>query len=294
MTKPFENYIEKRVQNFNIKLENLLQNLEAPSQLKDSMKYSITAGGKRIRPVLVMASYEAFKTDIEKTYTIASALEMIHTYSLIHDDLPAMDDDDYRRGSPTNHKKFDEATAILAGDALLTYAFEIITDDMNLNIEEKLYAISKLSKASGPEGMIAGQILDIEAESKNVNLDELVTIHSKKTGALINFAVHLGAYLAGATREQLYYLDEYASNIGLLFQVQDDILDIIGDEDKIGKPVGSDEELDKSTYPNLLGLKGAKKYRDMYAKEAKVALYNAGIKDSYLKDLIDYIAHRDH
>lgn len=286
--------MEDRVEVFNEKLKGYLDLLNIPPQLKKSMTYSIDAGGKRVRPLLVMASYEAFEENYEKTYSTAAALEMIHTYSLIHDDLPAMDDDDYRRGKLTNHKVFDEATAILAGDALLTYAFEIISQDPKLTDKEKVHIIKKLSEASGPKGMVAGQTLDIEAETRTVELDELIEIHSKKTGALINFSVHIGAYLAGASEEELIHLDEYSANLGLLFQVQDDILDIIGDEEKLGKPVGSDEELDKSTYPSLLGLDGAKDYRDQYAEKAKTALIKAGINDSHLQGLIDYIAKRDY
>lgn len=286
--------MEDRVQVINQELENYLQILNIPSKLKKSMLYSIKAGGKRVRPILVIASYEVFQRNIKKTISTASAIELIHTYSLIHDDLPAMDNDDYRRGKLTNHKVFDEATAILAGDALLTYAFEIIAKDNNLTDLEKVYIIQKLSEASGPKGMVAGQILDIEAETKSVSLDELITIHSKKTGALINFSVHIGAYLGGASEEQLHYLEEFSSNLGLLFQVQDDILDIIGDEEKLGKPIGSDEEKEKSTYPSLLGLKGAKQYRDNYAEKAQNALEKAGIQASYLNHIIDYIANRDH
>lgn len=287
-------YMESRIKMFNEELIHFIQTLEIPPHLKESMLYSIKAGGKRVRPLLVMASYEAYRKDVKKTIHTSAALEMIHTYSLIHDDLPAMDDDDYRRGKLTNHKVFDEATAILAGDSLLTYAFEIIANDPLLTDKEKVYTIQKLSVASGPQGMIAGQTLDIEAEEKEITLDELNQIHKNKTGALIQFAVHIGAYFAGASEEQLSYLDKYSYYIGLLFQVQDDILDITGDEERLGKPVGSDEINAKNTYPSLLGLEGAKKYRDYYAKEAKNALDKANARQSFLYDLIKYVAHRDH
>lgn len=286
--------MKERIATFNEKLLAYLNPLSIPPLLKQSMIYSIEAGGKRIRPILVMASFESFQKDFEKTIATAAALEMIHTYSLIHDDLPAMDDDDYRRGKLTNHKMFDEATAILAGDALLTYAFELISKDSNLSSEEKVYTINKLARASGPEGMIAGQVLDIAAEEKRISLKELIEIHSKKTGALITFSVHIGAYLAGASEEQLKYLDEYSYNLGLLFQVQDDILDVIGDAEKLGKPVGSDLDNEKSTYPSILGLEKAISYRDEYAKNALLALKDAGINNSYLKALVEYIAHREH
>lgn len=275
-------------------LEARLSALDIPEKLKQSMIYSLQAGGKRIRPILLIASYEAYDSYDEKAVSAAIALEMIHTYSLIHDDLPAMDDDNYRRGQLTNHKKFDEATAILAGDALLTNSFEQIAEDVLLTDSEKLELITKLTKASGPQGMVGGQILDIEAEKQSVALEQLEKIHELKTGELLKFAVYAGAYLAKATEEQLNHLVEYAHYLGLIFQVQDDILDVTGTEEKLGKPVGSDIEKDKSTYPKLLGIEGAIQQKEAYLLKAKEALQLANASNSKLELLLDFVSNRDH
>ncbi len=231
--------------------------MDIPERLKASMLYSVEAGGKRLRPVLLMAAYHAYDNDTDVALTPAVALEMIHTYSLIHDDLPAMDDDDLRRGQPTNHKVYDEATAILAGDALLTYSFELISSDPQLSANQKVQIVKSLSEVSGPKGMVAGQALDMKAEQREITLEELETIHTLKTGELLRFAVGTGAYLGGASTEQIAHLENFAYYLGLIFQVQDDVLDVTGDPDKLGKPVGSDEANDKNTYPKLLGLEGA-------------------------------------
>lgn len=272
-----------------------LENLSIPNRLKESMLYSFDAGGKRLRPILLIASYESFHNNgIAKVHSTAVALEMIHTYSLIHDDLPAMDDDDIRRGQPTNHKAFDEATAILAGDALLTYSFELIAKDEKLSPNEKVKILKMLSQASGPKGMVAGQVMDMAAEGRLVTLEQLEKIHTLKTGKLISFAVLTGAYLAGASEEQLAHLGDFANYLGLIFQVQDDILDVVGDPDVIGKPVGSDVDSEKSTYPSLLGLDGAEKKKKIYEQKAIKALENASIEQSYLKEFIYYLSDRDH
>lgn len=271
-----------------------LGGLDIPENLKESMLYSMQAGGKRVRPILLIASFEAYATNVEKTISAAVALEMIHTYSLIHDDLPAMDDDDYRRGQLTNHKKFDEATAILTGDALLTNSFEQIAQDPLLTSVEKVELITKLAQVSGPLGMVAGQILDMEAEKRSVSLEELEKIHKLKTGELLRFAVYGGAYLAQASEVHIKHLVEFASYLGLIFQVQDDILDITGTEEKLGKPVGSDEGNEKSTYPKLLGLEGAIKQKEIYVEKAKQSLSKANAANSTLELLVDYFSMRDH
>lgn len=268
--------------------------IDLPPNLKKSMLYSLDAGGKRLRPVLLLASYEIYGQDVKRAMSAAVALEMIHTYSLIHDDLPAMDDDDYRRGMPTNHKQFDEATAILAGDALLTYSFELILDDPLLTSEEKVVLAKELAVCSGPKGMVGGQILDMEAEQQAVSLEDMEKIHALKTGELIRFAIFAGAYLAKANEEQLTYLEKYAYYLGLIFQVQDDILDVSGEEEKLGKPVGSDEDNEKSTYPKLLGLDGARKQKAIYVEKAYENLRSAGAEDSLLCALTDYFSERDH
>lgn len=274
--------------------DRYLCNLNMHSRLKESMLYSLEAGGKRLRPILMIASYEAYGQQIEKVLSAATALEMIHTYSLVHDDLPAMDDDDYRRGKPTNHKMFDEATAILAGDALLTFSFELIANDPLLTAEEKVSLIQMLASCSGPTGMVGGQILDMEAENRPISIEEMERIHALKTGELVRSAILSGAMLGKATEEQLEHLTTFAYYLGLIFQVQDDILDVTGDEEKLGKPVGSDEDNQKSTYPKLLGIKGAMKQKEAYVEKAKEALQKAGAANSVLMDLTDYFSNRDH
>ena len=274
--------------------DRYLRNLNMHSRLKESMLYSLEAGGKRLRPILMIASYEAYGQQIKKVLSAATALEMIHTYSLMHDDLPAMDDDDYRRGKPTNHKMFDEATAILAGDALLTFSFELIANDPLLTAEEKVSLIQMLASCSGPTGMVGGQILDMEAENRPISIEEMERIHALKTGELVRSAILSGAMLGKATEEQLEHLTTFAYYLGLIFQVQDDILDVTGDEEKLGKPVGSDEDNQKSTYPKLLGIKGAMKQKEAYVEKAKEALQKAGAANSVLMDLTDYFSNRDH
>ena len=295
MTKKMDDYLDigkKQVETF---MNKMYDESIIPPQLHNSMKYSLLAGGKRLRPILLFASYHAFQEEgYEKVLHTATALEMIHTYSLVHDDLPAMDDDYYRRGKLTNHKKFDEATAILAGDALLTNAFELVSNDQSLTADEKVFLIQALSHASGAEGMVAGQILDMEGEKRKLTLAELEDVHRLKTGKLISFAIIAGAYLGNARKEQLEHLKNFADYLGLIFQVQDDILDVIGDTEKLGKPVGSDVDNTKSTYPNLLGLEGAKAQLAQYTEKALVALHKADIKESYLEQLLYYFGERDH
>lgn len=287
-------YISTEKKRIDQTLEAVFTKKSIPNNLAESMMYSLFAGGKRLRPILLFASYDTFKKQSDKALKTATALEMIHTYSLIHDDLPAMDDDDYRRGSLTNHRKFDEATAILAGDALLTYSFELIATDELLSANEKVYLLQALTKASGAEGMVAGQVLDTEGEEQQLSLNKLEKVHELKTGKLISFAIIAGAYLADVEKERIEYLKQFAYYLGLIFQVQDDILDVIGDPEKLGKPVGSDEEKDKSTYPNLLGIEGAKKHKEKYTQLAEEALDKAGAMDSYLYDLLHLFSERDH
>lgn len=228
--------------------------------LKESMLYSIQAGGKRIRPLMVLATAASFKdAKLEfGAYQTAAALEMVHTYSLIHDDLPAMDDDDLRRGLPTNHKKFGEALAILAGDGLLTGAFQLLTETQ-LESLPKLLLIQLLSKAAGTGGMVAGQASDIQAEQQKADLETLIQIHQEKTGALMTFAVMAGGILADQPESVINQLQQFGQHLGLAFQIRDDLLDVVSTTEELGKEVGRDEVLQKSTYPELLGLSGAKK-----------------------------------
>lgn len=285
-------YIHGYKETINQQLEQLIYSLQMPERLRESMLYSIHAGGKRIRPILLLMACEAYGGSPQRALPVGCAVEMVHTYSLIHDDLPAMDNDDTRRGIPTNHKKFDDATAILAGDGLLTASFFTMANHDLLHAEEKVFLTRELSKASGAEGMVAGQMLDMEAEKQELTLEKLEEVHKHKTGELLRFSAVAGAYIGGASNEQLVAIERYAKKLGLLFQVQDDILDVIGDEEEIGKPVGSDEGNHKSTYPQLLGLEGAIEQRDYYASQARKALKDAGVESTLLEEFIDYIQHR--
>lgn len=297
MVASMESYLIENKSWIEKQLNVVIDREKTPENLANSIYYSLLAGGKRLRPILLFASFDTFAqdgVDRNKTLHTAAALEMIHSYSLIHDDLPAMDDDDYRRGNLTNHKKFDEATAILAGDALLTDSFYLIMNDSLLSAEEKVFIAEALSFASGSTGMVGGQILDMEGENRSLQLHELEKIHELKTGRLIEFAILAGAYLAKGNDIHNQALKQFAYYLGLIFQVQDDILDVIGDEEKLGKPVGSDEGSDKSTYPNLLGLDGAIEKKASYVHLAEEALKIMDVGKSRLMDLLHHFANRDH
>ncbi|GEM02729.1 geranylgeranyl diphosphate synthase, type II [Halolactibacillus halophilus] len=261
-------------------------------RLKQAMRYSLTVGGKRVRPILMLLTAEAFGTDIEKVLPVALALECVHTYSLIHDDLPAMDDDDYRRGELTNHKKFDEATAILAGDALLTYSFQLISEAKGLTADEKVHALKRLSEVSGPSGMVGGQMYDLSYEDTNITLNQLEQVHDLKTGQLLIYALEMGAFLSHQPLEVVDAMKRAAAAIGLTFQIQDDILDIIGDEQALGKKVGSDVLNDKSTYPKLLGLEGAKKEKQKFVDETKHQLELTGVLNTNLAQFVISLSDR--
>lgn len=225
--------------------------------LSQAMRYSLTAGGKRIRPLLLLATVQSLGGELSKSYEIATALEYIHTYSLVHDDLPAMDDDAMRRGKPTNHKVYGEDIAILAGDGLLTQAFEIAAEGP-LPAEKKVALILALAKAAGPTGMVAGQTEDIEGENQQLSLELLKAVHEKKTGELLKFSVYAGGLISNAPSIVMTQLNEFAAHFGLAFQILDDILDVVGDSTELGKKTGMDSVLNKSTYPALLSLEGAK------------------------------------
>lgn len=279
--------------------DNMIQfirNLQAPESLKEAMIYSLQAGGKRIRPLLVFAVLTAFKKDSKLGIPVSAAIEMIHTYSLIHDDLPSMDDDDLRRGKPTNHKVFGEAHAILAGDGLLTYSFQLVAemDHPDVTSDMKLTLIRLIAQAAGAEGMVGGQIADMEGEEKQLSLKELEYIHEHKTGKLLSASVLSGAILAGADTKQLALLELFSYHLGLAFQIRDDILDVEGDESVIGKPVGSDEGNQKSTYPALLTMDGAKQKLANHIDQALLALEKTGIDTEVLISLTNLIANRDH
>lgn len=237
--------------------------------LEESMLYSIKSGGKRLRPLLLLATIQSFNEDARKGYEAAAALEWIHTYSLIHDDLPSMDDDDLRRGQATNHIVYGEATAILAGDALLTKAFDVITRG-DLSAEIKIDLIQRLAVESGHQGMVGGQQADIVAEGEQVPLETLKSIHARKTGALLTFAMYAGGVISEQSEEVILMLVSASKHLGIAYQIRDDILDITSDRETLGKPVGSDEKNNKSTYPSLLTLEGS---QDAYVFEMKQAYY---------------------
>ena len=260
--------------------------------LRASMEYSLMAGGKRLRPVLLMAAADAVGADGTKFLPVACALEMIHTYSLIHDDLPAMDNDNLRRGKPTNHVKFSEGIAILAGDALLTLAFTVILRQKDVPAETLLRVVDEISRAAGAEGMVGGQALDLEAENRQITMEELRSFHRGKTGALFCAALRSGAILAGATEKQLAALTSYADHFGLAFQITDDILDVIGSAEEIGKPVGSDEKNNKSTYVSLTSLPEAQALARCTAEAAEEALSIFGAEADFLRGLVSYLVNR--
>ncbi|MEQ6376492.1 polyprenyl synthetase family protein [Bacillaceae bacterium S4-13-56] len=293
MDVSIEQYVQKKQVLINQELHQILKNKEIPERLKTSMEYSLQAGGKRLRPILLLGAIDDFGGELEKGIPIALAIEMLHTYSLIHDDLPAMDDDDLRRGVPTNHRQFGEATAILTGDALLTYSFELISTNQQLSDHEKIYLIREFSKAAGPEGMVAGQMLDIMAEGIEISLDDLENIHQLKTGQLLCFSIIAGAYLSGVRGTVLQNVKNFATCLGLIFQVQDDILDVIGDQKLTGKAIGSDEERDKSTYPKLLGIDGAIRQKSLYVTKAVNILDELSIKGKKLEQLLYYVSERE-
>lgn len=284
---------EEQLANYLELVENFLNNLPWQEDiLSKSMHYSLLCGGKRIRPVLALAAAEAVGGDIRKVLPAAAALELIHTYSLIHDDLPAMDNDDYRRGKPSNHKVFGEAQAILAGDALLTYAFEILAGPLLVKPKLQLKVLREVAIAAGWHGMVGGQVADLEGEGKKLTLDQIKHIHKYKTGALLTVAARLGGILAGADELQINALTTYAGSLGLAFQIKDDILDLEGDSETLGKPAGSDLLLDKSTYPSLLGLEGAKRQLHEQVEIAKEALKLLGERPIFLLELANFIEQR--
>jgi len=259
-----------------------------PPTLYESMRYSLSAGGKRIRPILSIASCEAVGGMTEDVIPAAIAIEMIHTYSLIHDDLPAMDNDDLRRGKPTNHKVFGEATAILAGDGLLTLAFSILS-----GVSNSMKILHEIALAAGPEGMVGGQQLDIENEGKNIDVKALEELHRRKTGALILAAVRSGGIAGGAAETQLSALTDYGMKIGLAFQIADDILDLEGDVEYIGKSPGKDVKQNKNTYPALLGLAESKIVARNLVDEALEALESFDEKAVPLRMIAEYIVDRN-
>ena len=276
--------------------EQLVRELEQEppldARLAESMRYSLMAGGKRLRPILLMAAADAVGAKGTDYLTAACALEMIHTYSLIHDDLPAMDNDDYRRGKLTNLKVYGDGMAVLAGDALLTLAFEVIARQQHTDPATLLRVVQEISTAAGMNGMVGGQAIDLESEGHRIPMQELQKMHMGKTGALFRAALRSGAILAGATEGQLAALTSYAEGFGLAFQITDDILDVTGDEKLIGKPVGSDIRNEKSTYVTLTSLDEAQRLAKETVDKAVKALAVFGPEADFLRQLVRYMLER--
>lgn len=295
-------YLERKREEVDRFLDVVLPSAQIPpATLHESIRYSLFAGGKRIRPILAIAAAEAIGPPPRAILPIASSLELIHTYSLIHDDLPAMDNDDYRRGKPTNHKVFGEAMAILAGDALLTYAFELCSrrglqdpqDHMDgLDPVRQVQILHELAVGAGTAGMVGGQVLDIQAEHKDIDLDTLQTIHIRKTGMLIRAAVRMGAMVSGATAAQLDQLTKYAEDVGLAFQIADDVLNVTGTREELGKDAHTDAQRGKKTYPSFYGVGGARKLADECVDRAVSRLHSFEARADPLREIARYITAR--
>ena len=277
-----------------VELNNLLPvSGEPPEKIHQAIRWSVFAGGKRFRPALLLATGQAFNATTEALIKTACAFEMIHTYSLIHDDLPSMDDDDLRRGRPTCHVRFGEAAAILAGDALHTLAFRTIAEDENLDVATRIALISELARAAGtPEGMVAGQALDMEAEARQVNTAELDEIHRHKTGALIVAATRCGAIIGQATEAELAAVTAYGSHLGLLFQITDDLLDVTASAEDLGKTPGKDAESRKATYPGLYGVEETREAAVRAHRAACDALDRIDRPTTLLRSIVDFILNR--
>lgn len=274
-------------------IKELHATVSLDEKLAQAMEYSLMAGGKRLRPILLMAAADAAGSRGEKFITVADALEMIHTYSLIHDDLPAMDDDDYRRGKLTNHKVFGEAMAILAGDALLTLAFEVVLRQRDVPPEILSRVLREISIAAGAAGMVGGQAIDLRSEGVTIDFATLKLMHSGKTGALFRAAIRSGALLAGADEKILNDLTRYAEAFGLAFQITDDILDVTGDAKLLGKATGSDAKHFKATYVSLTSLAEAKHHAETAVNDALNALKNFGGEADFLRELVIYLITRE-
>ncbi|BBD07276.1 polyprenyl synthetase [Desulfovibrio ferrophilus] len=275
-------------------LETCLKDRGITPRLQEAMEYSLMAGGKRLRPVLCLIWAEIAGIESAKVMPFAAAIECIHTYSLIHDDLPAMDDDDLRRGKPTNHKVYGEATAILAGDALLTEAFGMMLNVSDVPAERVLQAASIMAYGAGSNGMVGGQQIDMDLTGKDgVELQELQQMHALKTGALITASCLSGCILGGGDEDDMKAAMEWGKNVGMAFQIADDILDVVGDEKELGKPVGSDQEQGKNTYPSMIGLEESKNLAVQVAATANLEIKNySGAQADFLRHLAAYIVQR--
>ncbi|WP_057829290.1 polyprenyl synthetase family protein [Liquorilactobacillus cacaonum] len=292
MNNRMKDFQEQNLPKFEKKIASFLGSLEAEKTLKDAMSYSVEIGGKRIRPLMIMAICNFFERPVDDdVLVIAGSLELLHTYSLIHDDLPEMDNDNLRRGKPTNHKVYGQAHAVLAGDGLLTLSFDWITRT-NLGDKAKLDLISFLGKAAGPEGMVSGQVADIEGEQKILTLEQLQRVHARKTGALLKYACQAGSILSNVNEREFNLLVSFGSLFGLAFQIYDDILDVVSTTEKMGKKVHKDQSENKNTYPGILGLEGAYKMLDEVIGKARNELIRLDAVDSILGDFLGYFERK--
>lgn len=288
-----KNFLKDKAKVVNDSLDRLLPGEgDFPPEVNKAVRYSLFAGGKRLRPILVLSACETVGGAMRRAINTAAAFECIHTYSLIHDDLPALDDDDLRRSKPTCHKVFGEATAILAGDALLTVAFELIAKTPGVDGADLIRVVSELSAAAGSSGMIGGQVVDLESEGKEVSLALLERIHAHKTGALITASIRCGAILGGASERELKKLTDYGRAIGLAFQIADDILDVEGTTEELGKVAGADEARSKATYPALVGLKESKVMAKELVAKAHKSLEGFAGEAEALRAIASYIIER--
>lgn len=291
-------YLKEKKELIEKTIDSYLGEFSYPHVIAEGMRYAVLNGGKRIRPVLILMTLDILGKDETLGLPSGAALEMIHSYSLVHDDLPALDNDDYRRGKLTTHKKFGEAQGILIGDSLLTHAFNVLTEkNEGVISDKKIVEIVKLTSSyAGINGMIGGQTVDIESEGKKVDMETLKYIHKNKTGKLLKLPIEIGCVIGDASNEIREKLEEYADLIGLAFQIKDDILDVEGEFEKLGKPVGSDAELEKSTYPSLIGMEESKKLLDETLEKAKKIIADnfSEEKGKILIELADFIGKRDN
>jgi geranylgeranyl pyrophosphate synthase len=295
MTTDLTHYLHAQSQIIEQELERLVPSRRGPTQqLFEAARHALLGGGKRLRPILTLTTTRMLEGNPQLALTPACTLELIHTYSMIHDDLPCMDDDDYRRGKLTVHKKYSEGDAVLTGDFLLTYAFEVLARDPHLNPEKKVQLITILAHQSGSEGMIGGQVMDLAYEGKTISLDNLRLLHRNKTAALITAAIEFGGVIGNANASHMECLRQFGEAIGLAFQVVDDILDVTASQTKHGKAISSDERNGKSTYVSLLGLEQAQSYASSIYKQAIQALKPLPYDTSLLISLADFILHRKH
>ena len=295
--KDFQVYLKEKTDFFETELKKELEELSYPETIAKGMEYAVLNGGKRLRPFLLFVTLELLNENINKGIKSAIALEMIHSYSLVHDDLPALDNDDYRRGKLTTHKVFGEAEGILIGDSLLTYAFYVFSQK-NLKLlssEQIVNIISKTSEYAGINGMIGGQMIDIQSENKKIDLETLKYIHSHKTGKLIKLPIEIACVIANLEKDKREVLEEYADLIGIAFQVKDDILDVEGTFEDLGKPVGSDVDLHKATYPSILGMEESQKILNNTVEKAKEIIKTkfGEEKGKVLISLADFIKNRN-